>query len=373
MPRLRDRARSILASLNPRRKVRPGRADASVLFPYEPSQFGTVTVARAVALLRLSWQLFLDQKMSLDDFICLVGREDRMLEEVLDRTFKLQPKEQFIDLLRSSGKVKFDPEVLSDFKDETEAYADIVNVLMGIDRYEMKEQLLISKWDLPLFFKRSLEVVSSYSSYEDFMSQTMEGVRVVESKRHDPAWVNRVLDEMKDQWEERTKFMMPELSAAISESTHEYLVWLHHHPEALNTASWSTFERLVAEIFSSRGFNVELTARVKNKSADIIAISTDSIGIETKYLIECKCYNEQRRVGFDVVNAVLGAKVRQGADHALLVTSSAFTNDVIQAQAALHDLRLTLKDGEAVREWLKELKPSATRGAFLQPGWEADK
>jgi hypothetical protein len=352
-------------------RVRRRRAEAletPVLLPYEPEEFDPVTVTRAVGLLRLQWQVFLDQEMSFETFAQLVRREDEVLETVMESTFERQ-KDRLVDVLRSSGKVSFSPDVMSDYSSEKEAYEDVVKVLMGIDRYHAKEKLLIGNWDLKRYFALTADFVSGYSSYEELIADTVRGLRTVESKRHDPAWVDRVLEKMQLTWRERTKFINQELATAMSELTHEYLVWLHHHPNAVENIAWPAFERLVAEILSSRGFKVELTARVRNRSADIIAISTDSLGIETKYLIECKCYDDRHRIGMDIVNAVLGAKARERADHALLVTTSSFTSDVRESESGLRDLRLTLRDGDAVQEWLVELKPAYVSGAFLQPGW----
>jgi hypothetical protein len=72
----------------------------------------------------------------------------------------------------------------------------------------------------------------------------------------------------------------------------------------------------------------------------------------------------------DIVNSVVGAAKRAKVDHALLVTTSHFTRDVLQLEADWSDLRLHLKDGDEVIQWLKEYKPREDGGLYLAPGWD---
>jgi hypothetical protein len=173
-------------------------------------------------------------------------------------------------------------------------------------------------------------------------------------------------------WMHRVKPLTPELVSSVREVRIELIEWLAYHPTAISSVTWDAFEKIIAEVLASKGFKVELTARAQNASADIIAIHRDNLGVETKYLVECKRFQDKRRVGLNIVNGVLGAKKRAGADHALLVTTSYFTRPVTKLKESLRDLRLHLRDGDDVRSWLTSYEPTIHGGLWLDPAWDLD-
>jgi restriction endonuclease Mrr len=148
------------------------------------------------------------------------------------------------------------------------------------------------------------------------------------------------------------------------------MIWLKAHPKVVIAASWEAFEKIIAEVLASKGFTVELTGKAFGQSGDILAIRTDELGIETKYLVECKKYSPRRKVGLNVVNAFVGAAWRAGVDHALLVTTSRFTKGIQARKASLRDVRLHLRDGAAVVEWLRDYEPSETGGMWMAEDWD---
>lgn len=162
----------------------------------------------------------------------------------------------------------------------------------------------------------------------------------------------------------------PALISSIKEISAEFIIWLKYHPDALEQIAWEAFEKLVAEIFSSKGFQVALTGRVRNQSADILAIRTDEFGVHTKYLIECKRYKSSNHIGFDIVNGVIGAARRADVDQAFLVTSSFFSGDVKGREQELRELRLHIRDGDAVRDWLRNYEVRKDYGIWLSDDWD---
>lgn len=122
---------------------------------------------------------------------------------------------------------------------------------------------------------------------------------------------------------------------------------------------------MVAEILASHGFTVNITARIPGRSADIVAFREDKLGIATKYLVECKRYKSERKIGLSIVNEVLGAAKREKADHAILVTTSSFSNYVMSREASLEDMRLHLRSGNNVRAWLRDYIPREDGGLWM--------
>lgn len=168
-------------------------------------------------------------------------------------------------------------------------------------------------------------------------------------------------------WSRRAAIVAGPLIATEKELHRELMLWLRHHPEAVEEVAWEAFEKIIAEIFASHGFRVELTGRVAGRSADILAIRTDELGVDTRYLIEAKRYQAGRKIGLDVVNQVLGSARRQNVEHAFLVTTSRFTADVEKERVRLGELRLHLRDGEAIKEWLSHYTVRSDGGVWLDP------
>ncbi len=172
----------------------------------------------------------------------------------------------------------------------------------------------------------------------------------------------KLLEQGKQLLRLRVSMLSPAMIGSISSISTQYMLWLRHHPQIISRVSWKAFERIVAEVFASRGFAVEIKAPIRDESCDLLAVRADEFGVQTRYLIECKKYNTSRRVGLSVVNQVLGAARRQKADHAFLVTTSKFTRDVVSKKAFLRDLRLHLRDGTDIAQWIREYKPRTDLG-----------
>jgi restriction endonuclease Mrr len=170
-------------------------------------------------------------------------------------------------------------------------------------------------------------------------------------------------------WQSRITPLTPKLIGSIHEVTHEMMVWLKAHSAAVNNVTWDALEHIIAEVFASHGFIVELTGRSRGKSADLIAIRTDEFGVDTKYLVEVKRYSKGNPVGLSIVNQVLGAAQRMNVQHAFLVTTSRFTEDVDLQRSKLAELHLHLRDGEQVREWLTNYRAHDGSGLWLDPRW----
>ena len=171
-------------------------------------------------------------------------------------------------------------------------------------------------------------------------------------------------------WGGLTSRLDDRLIATAMDVNEQYMQWLSHHPKALGEIAWQAFERVVEEVFSDAGYLVEYTARCRGRSADMMAIRSTGEGKSEAYLVECKRYSSDRRVGLALVNQVLGAKLRANADFAYLVTTSTFTRDVESQAQQLEDLRLRIRDGEAIREWLRHYNVNVNDGTKLIQGWD---
>ena len=139
----------------------------------------------------------------------------------------------------------------------------------------------------------------------------------------------------------------------VREFSDELIGYLSRHPNELYKFEPRKFERLIAHILSSLGFEVELTAPVNDGGFDIVAFNADSLGIKTKYIIECKRYRPDCPVGIRFVRSLYGIKQMNRAQHAMIATTSYFTRGSIEFMNNPSIIGLHLKDHKNIREWLE--------------------
>jgi restriction system protein len=147
----------------------------------------------------------------------------------------------------------------------------------------------------------------------------------------------------------------------LYESIPELVLALKSTPELLSELDPRQFEEVTAEIFRAKGFEVELTKRTRDGGKDVIALHKDKLGFKTKYLIECKHYAENNKVGVDVIRSLYGVKnSRSGGNVAIVVTTSTFTSgarDFVENEATTN-LDLSLADKNQLLEWLADYQES---------------
>ncbi|MBL8873593.1 MAG: restriction endonuclease [Planctomycetaceae bacterium] len=123
------------------------------------------------------------------------------------------------------------------------------------------------------------------------------------------------------------------------------------HPQELYRLPSRSFEELIAELFNGLGYAVELTAATRDNGHDIIAISNTHVG-KCKYLIECKRYSMENKVGIVPVRALHGVVSKEKATKGIIVTTSHFT---APANKFIEEEKWALEghDFEGLLEWLK--------------------
>jgi len=142
-------------------------------------------------------------------------------------------------------------------------------------------------------------------------------------------------------------------------SIQELITALKSSPDLMREITPREFEEVVTEIFRAKGFEVDLTQRTSDGGKDIIAIHTDSLGIKSKYFIECKRYAEDNKVGVALVRSLQGVKnTKDGPNKTILVTTSTFTSGAIKfvEQEVSSKWDVTLADYDTLVGWLNGYK-----------------
>lgn len=122
------------------------------------------------------------------------------------------------------------------------------------------------------------------------------------------------------------------------------------NPKKLQTMDRRHFEELVAELFYGFGYEVELTKRTRDGGKDIIAVSNREI-IKQKYIIECKRPEPGNPIRLNVVKQLHATKYDEGANKAILITTTHFTRDA-RVYENKHSIDLQLNDFNDLVDWL---------------------
>jgi HJR/Mrr/RecB family endonuclease len=123
-------------------------------------------------------------------------------------------------------------------------------------------------------------------------------------------------------------------------------------PDAVRDLSPRQFEELVAELFSEKGYQVELTQQTKDGGKDLIIVHRSDIGNFMVYA-ECKHYRPDRPVGVDVVTQLFGRINFDKATAGMVVTSSFFSPDAKDFQSQIEH-QMSLIDFVRLSSWIEQ-------------------
>lgn len=137
-------------------------------------------------------------------------------------------------------------------------------------------------------------------------------------------------------------------------SPEELIVFLASRPDQLLSVGARKFEEVCAELLSDLGYKVTLTKQTHDHGIDLIAFSRVSrLGLEERYLVQCKRYSPSHKVGVSVIHELLGAGAVEPHTGLILATTSSFTKPA--RDVALRDpvrYRLHLRDYRDLTAWI---------------------
>ncbi|SIQ93061.1 restriction endonuclease [Chryseobacterium sp. RU33C] len=113
------------------------------------------------------------------------------------------------------------------------------------------------------------------------------------------------------------------------------------------------FEQLIAELLYNKGFEIELTKQTRDNGYDILAMKYINGFSPVKYLVECKKYAENRKIGVEIVRSFKEVLSTEQANKGLIVTTSYFSKDAIKKQQET-PLLLEYKDKNEVISWVND-------------------
>jgi HJR/Mrr/RecB family endonuclease len=125
-------------------------------------------------------------------------------------------------------------------------------------------------------------------------------------------------------------------------------------PDLLFKIEPRTMEKLIADIFRSFGYQVELTSQTRDGGKDVVCLSR-AHGIPLKLALEVKRYAPDRPIAVDLVRSFVGANAEIKANKLIYVSTSGYTKDATDyAGLPLNSHLLELKGLDDVIEWCRD-------------------
>jgi hypothetical protein len=168
--------------------------------------------------------------------------------------------------------------------------------------------------------------------------------------------VNFSYDDEIYSFNEKSQLFVPEQKKIITGIESGILLLLNEiesSPNIVFSIKSREFEELIAYVFKKEGFEVQLTKQTRDGGRDIIALKND-LGIPLKFIIECKRWANDRPVSVDIVRALYGVQMQEGANKSVVATTSYFSPDAKKFAASINTTKwhMSLKDHQDVMEWL---------------------
>ena len=123
-------------------------------------------------------------------------------------------------------------------------------------------------------------------------------------------------------------------------------------PDALGNLHWRDFEKIIAALMESQGYQVELGPGSGDGGVDVRLLQRDPIG-DVMTLVQVKRYRENRRIHLEAVQALHGAVAADGASKGMFVTTSTYSPSA-KRFAARRNVPMTLHTTTDVQEWCKD-------------------
>lgn len=170
--------------------------------------------------------------------------------------------------------------------------------------------------------------------------------------------IDLVFEEEIYSFDEQSQLYIPEekrVIASLNYSASDLISEISKNPRILYQIDPRKFEELLAKIFSTHGFSVELTKKTRDGGRDIVAIRSD-LGIKSKYIIECKRYAAKNPVRVDLVRNLYGVQAQEGANKSVLATTSYFTQDAKKFAETVNTTKwaMALKEYKDIVQWVRD-------------------
>jgi DNA-binding NarL/FixJ family response regulator len=156
----------------------------------------------------------------------------------------------------------------------------------------------------------------------------------------------------------------PSLIEVLQSISVRLIEYLKKDSTALYQIPPNVFEELIAELLAHYGWKVDLTKQTRDGGYDIFGIRKDISGVVSSWIVECKRYRQDRKVGVDIARSLYSVKSDLRVGMSMLATTSYFSKDVYAYKSSRYDLEL--RDFTGVVEWINQYRPNPNGKLYLK-------
>lgn len=143
----------------------------------------------------------------------------------------------------------------------------------------------------------------------------------------------------------------------------EVCKYLAQHPNYLHKINPRKFEMLIAEIFRSYGWDVELTAQTRDGGYDIVAVR-QILPTQLRVLVEAKRWSPNKPIGVQVVRSLYGLRAVESFSQVILATSTYVSEPAKRQFERVVPWELDFIERDAILDWCKTY-PGVRLGGHL--------
>ena len=170
-------------------------------------------------------------------------------------------------------------------------------------------------------------------------------------------WLGALQKRVANDTGSRSRLWLPEVfspqsqlktNEALSKAIEPILIAIKKEKQSIQDISWRLLEEIVAELLRAKGLKIYVTPKSRDGGRDIVAQGELVSGEHMSIAVEVK---QKPVVGIADVQRAL--KANEDFPSLMIVTSGRFSSGVVrEKQRSRHELRLFLKDGIALSQWI---------------------
>ena len=170
-------------------------------------------------------------------------------------------------------------------------------------------------------------------------------------------------------WVERIEHHSETEISPVARAVKMYCSTLARHiaknPRILDEIEWRDMERVLAEVFDSFGFEVELTPSAKDGGKDIV-LSCIASGHKKKFLVEVKHWRSGQKVGSKKLKDFVQVVAIEQAEKGLFLSTYGFASNAVEALTEIEKQQLSFGEESKVVSMCK-LFVRIESGLWLPP------
>ena len=258
---------------------------------------------------------------------------------------------------------------LESLRDEVETWARRNELWYDCGFFDYIDRVKPNEWDRTGYATvlaadgpiRQIAISRDYmgGEYEERLSEEFDRIMQdngfwYENYDHAEMWIYATEPGLESRFREymRWKWICSLIKPEFDLLDHELYTYFGDHPDQLSDLRWRDFEKILAALLGSQGYEVELGPGRNDGGVDIRLLQRDPIG-DILTLVQAKRYSPHRKIKLEAVQALYGVSTAEGADRSMFATTSTYSPSA-RTFAARDNVPMVLHTSSDVQRWCVE-------------------